>query len=325
MLTPLKFAIVLVFFFPVLAAGQEKFLLQAKYPEGKYRTQSTQEDVTQSAFAQVLLDYRSSPPQETKKETEALIQIGPTDAEGVVRVDSQFTKYKITYPSEGDATELSPEEREKKRQMQREMDNAGRIACEAKTWMLLNPKLGKILEIHGYDEINDRVIETTSLPSLKKEYESAQQSFGDEKTKEYFESYSRIYPDHPVSVGEQWTTSPIALVPILAKMELKMTNTFKEIKTDSEGRRIAVIESHSKWSSEEPGKFGPWEIECHQAEVVFDSTMELELEAGLEISDKKQIRVAIKQRIDYPSGPYWVASVAKRTETTSLERVEEAP
>lgn len=325
MLTSLRIAIVVLFVFPALTAGQEKIVLQPKYPVGEFWLKSTQEDVSYDSFAQSLFHYHSTPPKKSRTEREMIIQNSPPNAEGAVRTEFQYTKYKIVSESEDKAAELTAEERDERLQSQTENDNYSRILCDSKMWMLVNPELRQVLEVHGFDENNDRLLETTSLPALKNAYQSARGFFGDEKVRESAEFNLQADPGRPVSVGDQWTAPQIIPLPILLKAELEIVNTLKEIKTDSEGRKIAVIESHSEWNCDEPRKYGPWKVEYLRVDVEFDSATELEVESGLEICAEKRIRVLVKRWVEYDDGPCWVVTLTKRTETATTERIEEKP
>ncbi len=321
MLTRLRFAIVAVFVFPAFVVAQEKIMLRLEYPEGKYLYKMEQRDVYYDSFIRSLFDIRANPPRKLGLEGETITSFGPPDAEGIVRVDFEVTKYKGFEESQDDEDLLPEELEEKQQKRQLHFDNYSRAVLDAKIWMLVNPKLRQTLEVHGYDEIQDRVIETAA-PEMREAYQSARKFFGDENAKKARQAGWRFYPDQPVAVGDQWTASAqIIEVPIVTKSELDIENTLKEIKTDSEGRRIAVIESHSEWKTDDPDKYGPYEIEYSQVEVYFDAVMELDIETCLEISGKRQIKVVAKRRIDYDVGSFLVVSVAKRTETSTVERI----
>ena len=318
----LRFALVALVCFPAFCFGQEKIVLKPTFPEGKFLYKQEREDVAYESFYRPLFDFRSNTPRKLKTEMEMVLYNVPPNEDGFVRTDVEITKLTTSEESPEEET-LDPEESRQELQRKTELDNYRRVVLETPLWSLVDPKARRVLEVHGYDQIWEKLYEMTEEPFWKECYQEAKVHHGDESKRNAMESVLRFYPNDPVSLDDQWKYSQIERLPILCYRELEFTSTLKEIKTNQAGKQIAVIESRSEWKTDAPQILDPWGNKYLQLEASIDTISELDIETGMAIFQEKRIKVVAKQKIQYDDGLYLVAFVVEQTEKTTTERMDE--
>jgi len=312
----LRLASIAVIGFPMFCFAQEKIVLEPTYPAGKFLSKIEGEEVAYEIFHISHFDIRSNSPRKRKLEAEMTTQVAPPNAEGIVRADYATTKYRVS-------TESPDESKEELASSEEFHQLYSRVVCENPTWALIDLKARRVLEVHGCDQIVEKLYGAAS----EEMYRWAKSHLGNEARRERAESSLRSFPNNPISLGDQWKHLELVSLPgPLTRTELEFTNTLKEIKTDEAGQQIAVVAGRAEWKTDDPQKLGPWEQEFFQIEVTCDFVREYAIEDGVGFSSdsaERQIHVVAKTRIQYPHGLYMVAYVVKRTETVSPVEIEE--
>ena len=326
----LTFAVVVCL--PVLCFSQEKIVLKPMYPTGKFLSRMERQDIPSGyitptsfdleSFVRFFFNSRLKSLLQSKTQGEMIVRFAPPNEEGVVRVDHEITRHLTTLeePKNRDFDDIY-------QRMKNYEDNNNRVTCEIPTWSLVDPKKRRVLEVHGYDKILEKLYETTVEPSTKEMYREMMIKLDEvnEIMRKSQESLFQFYPNDPISPGDQWKYSRFVALPTLGYVELEFTSVLKEIKTNQAGQQIAVVESQSKWKTDAPQKLGPREVEYFRVETNCDFVAELEVETGMEIFAEKQMKVIATRLFqnEKPYQSYFITIVTKQTETTTTERIEE--